>query len=77
MKKKEKYIKPMIEIIEVQNEGIMASSITGVGTGGNLGNGGSMFGTPGTRSRSANTHQSASPMQDLEDLINDILTVKK
>ena len=76
-KNKQKYVAPAIEIIEVENEGVIASSINGGISAPGMGNGGSAFGTSGTRSRSNNAHQSASPMQDLEDLINDILTVKK
>ena len=30
----EEYVKPQIEIIEVENEGVLASSATGFGSGG-------------------------------------------
>ncbi len=69
------YVAPAIEVIRVENEGIMASS-----TGGNLEE------MPGigwidntTSSRSSNNRslQSASPLQEIEDLLNDILTVRK
>ena len=32
--KTEEYIKPEIEVVEIDNEGILASSITGFGDGG-------------------------------------------
>jgi len=66
------YLAPAIEIIAIENEGIMASSVN---TGGNYGNGGSMFGNNARSKSRAGNLQSASPLSDLEDMINDILTV--
>ena len=71
------YMAPAIEIIEVENEGVMAASANGVSPGGNYGNGGSMFGS-GTRSSSSRTSpHNTSTLGELEDIINDILTVRK
>lgn len=69
--KKEKYLSPMIEVIKLENGGVIAAS----GNLGGVGNGGSAFSSrssyrSGTRGRSAST-------SDLEDLINDILTIDK
>lgn len=65
---KEKYQVPQIEIIQMENEGgVMSASAGGIGSGG------SAFGNSVQRS-SSNTQQSAGSLQDIEDLINDILT---
>lgn len=72
---KAKYLAPCIEVIEVENEGgVMSASAPGFGDGGGM-----TSSATSTRSRSAGSsvHQTASPLRDLEDLINDILTVKK
>lgn len=68
MKKREPYETPRAEIIVVENEGIMASSIDSMPNqpwGANRSRGG------GERSVS-----NSSSMQDLEDMINDILTIQ-
>lgn len=73
---KEKYQAPGIEIIEVENEGVMANSTSnGNGTIYDFSGENPMF-SSGTRSASGNM-KAASPLQELEDIINDILTVKK
>lgn len=65
---KEKYQVPQIEIIQMENEGgVMSASAGGIDDGGGA------FSSPAKRS-SSNTQQSPSSLQDLEDLINDILT---
>lgn len=72
---KEKYLSPAIEVIKVENEGgVMSASAPGFNDGGSM-----TSSSASTRSRSAGSsvHQTASPLSDLEDLINDILTVKK
>jgi len=63
---KQDYLKPAIEVIEVETEGIMASSVPDV-TGG-----GSIYQSTGRKS--GNVHQSQSALNELEDIINDILT---
>lgn len=67
---KEKYLPPTIEVIEVENEGVIALSDF---TGGNP----ALPGRNYTTSRTKNSIQSASAFSDLEDLINDILTIEK
>lgn len=65
---KEAYVAPTLEVIKMEIEGVMAlsggSSVPGYGNGGNVG-------TPTKSSRSYNASSS-----DLEDMINDILTVE-
>ena len=67
MKKKDMYVSPHIEVIKMENEGVIAAS-------GNLppvGGGGSAISS--TRGGSYNSAGSS----DLEDLVNDILTVEQ
>lgn len=67
--RKEAYTAPTVEVIRVENEGVIASS-PGI-SGGNEGyNQGTL-----SNSRSTRGYNSASS-SDLEDLINDILTVE-
>lgn len=70
---KEKYLPPLVEVIEVENEGVMANSpsaqLPGIGSG--------SWGSGTVRRSTGSTHQSAGVLQDLEDLINEILTVEK
>lgn len=63
---KEAYVAPTLEVIKMEIEGVMALSgnVPGYGNGGNVG-------TPTKSSRSYNASSS-----DLEDMINDILTVE-
>lgn len=70
---KKQYQPPRIEVIRMENEGgVMAGS-------GNIGD----FNSPtpmlsGTTRSSGNKNvQSSGPLQELEDIINDILTVKR
>lgn len=73
MKKQETYMAPAIEIIRIETgTTVMAGSNTL-----NMGDGGDTnpFGAP-TRSSSGSNVKSASPMQELEDMLNDIFTVK-
>ncbi|NDV81046.1 hypothetical protein [Bacteroides sp. 51] len=67
IRKREVYIAPQIEVIEVENEGVMALS------GGKIESGGEFFSSQSSRSRS-NAHQSSGSLQDLEDIINDLFT---
>lgn len=60
---KELYAAPSIEIIEMENEGVIAASSSTEGY------------EPMTRRSSTATYNSASG-SDLEDMINDILTVE-
>ncbi|NDW13797.1 hypothetical protein D0T50_12990 [Bacteroides sp. 214] len=70
---KEKYLSPAIEVIEVENEGVIAGS-PGGGNVDDFGSGGDWnYSSSSTRSRKS-IHQSASASQEWEDLINDILT---
>ncbi|NDV83804.1 hypothetical protein D0T87_17705 [Bacteroides sp. 51] len=67
---KEKYLPPVVEVIEVENEGVMALSDF---SGGNPGLPG---GNP-TSSHSAKSYVPAtSSFSDLEDFVNDILTIE-
>lgn len=69
-KQKEQYLTPIIEVIEMQTEGgVMSGSLNGVPDGG-----------PATRSYSTDTHRNsynAVSSSELDDLINDILTVEQ
>lgn len=70
MKQKLMYVAPSIEVIKMENEGVIAAS--GYGTPDSIGNGGQLFkSSAGTRSGGGYASSS-----DLEDLINDILTVE-
>lgn len=64
------YIKPAIEIIEIENEGVIASSGLIGGSQGNPGVYSSSY-----RRRTGNSRGSSASLNDLEDLIEDILTV--
>ncbi|WP_300699962.1 hypothetical protein [Bacteroides sp.] len=69
--KKQAYTAPSIEVIEMENEGaVMTASATG--SLGGFGKGETIGGTSGTKARSYNSAGSS----DLEDMINDILTVE-
>lgn len=61
---KETYVTPAIEVIQMENEGVIASSAEDY--------------RPIVRSRSISTRNSynAASSNDLEDLINDILTIE-
>ena len=67
---KEKYLAPQIEVIQMETEGtscVLAgsgNSLGGFGNGGNIGG----------SSRSRNSRNASS--SDLEDMINDILTIE-
>ena len=63
IKKKEPYTAPSIELIEMENEGVIAAS------------GESVTQTP-MSTRTPNRYNGASS-SDLEDMINDILTIEK
>lgn len=66
------YLPPVVEVIEIENEGGVMSASVGDFTGSNP-----MFpGGSAKRSTSSNV-STPSSMQDLEDLINDIFTVSK
>ena len=75
-KSKEKYVTPAIEVIEVENEGIMALSDFG-------GDGGNVFpSSAGTRSsgsirKANNVHQSAGVMAELQVDLTALFTVQK
>lgn len=69
------YFPPCIEVIEMAVEGcVMAGSATGGATTPGYGNGGDMFNpTPAARSNS----YSAGTASEIEDMINDILTIEQ
>lgn len=71
MKQKQKYVAPAIEVILMENEGVIAAS--GNGKPSDIDNGGGIFGTSAGARRSGSYASS----NDLEDLINDILTVEE
>ena len=73
---KEQYLPPMIEVIEVENEGVMAGS-PGSGAPSDMPGEGWINNTRSTSSRAGTSLQSSSHLQDFEDLLNDILTVRK
>lgn len=69
---KQVYQQPLIEVIEVENEGgVMAGSdaLPNVNGGGNI----FQSSSPGV-TRTGAKHQAANPMQELEDMLNDFLT---
>lgn len=68
---KKQYVSPQIEIITVENEGVMAGS---VGVGGGYPGGGEPF---SARTRSTVKQQGSSPLQEIEDILNDFFTVNK
>ena len=65
---KEAYVAPTIEVIEMENEGVMAMSIE---NGGSIGK---SAGNNSYNSRARNSYSASS--SDLEDMINDILTIE-
>ena len=67
MIQKEKYLAPQIEIIKMENEGVIATS----GNLPSVGNGGNAY---SSRARSTRGYNGSS---DLEDMINDILTIEQ
>lgn len=68
-KQKEQYIAPALEVIKMETEGnVMSASANGSLP--DVGNGGS-----GTRSSRTRSGYNAASSNDLEDMINDILTV--
>ena len=66
---KEAYVAPTIEVIKMENEGVIAAS-GGSNSIPDFGNGGGV-GTPTQSYKSYNATNS-----DLEDMINDILTIE-
>ncbi|NDV80570.1 hypothetical protein [Bacteroides sp. 51] len=69
---KKKYVAPQIEVITVQNEGVMANSV-GSGSVGNVDDGGGIF-QGASSTRTGTKHQSRSSMDEWGDMINDLLT---
>lgn len=73
MKQEERkpYIAPTIEVIRMENEGsVMSGSLPGVIDGGNA------YGNAGTYRSTPRNYNSAGS-SELEDMINDILTVEQ
>ena len=69
MIQKEKYLAPQIEIIKMENEGVIATS----GNLPSVGNGGNAYSILARYTRGYNGASSS----DLEDMINDILTIEQ
>lgn len=64
------YLAPHIEVITMENEGVIATSFTGspgLGEGTHL----------GKSSPAKNSYSRSASTTDLEDLINDILTIEQ
>lgn len=75
-KQKEQYLTPAIEVIKMETEGgvMSGSMIGGIGDGGNAFSGN----TYGRRTGGTTRHSySGASTSELEDLINDILTIEK
>lgn len=71
-KTRERYVSPHIEVIPMETEGCVMTASSGALEG--LGNGGNW----GTQTRSTGRQQyNAASDSDIEDLINDILTVEQ
>ena len=70
--KKQMYVAPAIEVIKMENEGVIAASS---GSLGDLIDGGSAF-SAGRSGRGGRSYNSASG-SDLESMIEDILTFEK
>ncbi|NDV64871.1 hypothetical protein [Bacteroides sp. 224] len=69
---KQVYLQPQIEVIEVQNE---ASVMTGSNTLPGVGVGGGIFQSSRSRATHIGTkHQQTNSLQELEDMLNDLLT---
>lgn len=75
-KNKQKYVAPAMEVIEVENEGGIMAVSGGVSAPG-MNDGGGMFSTGGTRSTKSNAYQGGNALGELEDILNDLLTVEK
>ena len=71
MTRKKHYVPPQIEVIQVENEGVLAAS--GQMDVPSFNDGGSMHGSRSTVRNSHNT----SPASDIEDMINNILTIEQ
>lgn len=67
--KKQPYLSPQIEVIVMENESVIAGSLGGVTDGGTA--------TRSISGRAATRNYNSASSSDLEDLINDILTVEQ
>lgn len=72
MDEKATYTSPQVEVIRMETEGVIAGS----GSLPNIGNGGSAYRSGSYRSGTTRSYNGASS-SELEDLINDILTVEQ
>lgn len=66
------YVAPAIEVIEMENEGVIASSgnLSGYGDG-------DMFSSGSNQMRNNSNSYNSASFSELEDAINDILTFEK
>lgn len=62
-KKRAIYVSPQVEVIQVENEGVIASSIDRLPV------------EPWSSTKSVSNYSTSASNSDLEDMINDILTV--
>ncbi len=69
-KRKETYVSPQLEVIRMENEGVMAAS----GDLNNFTQGGNWGGTPNTRSTHYGTRATES---DIEEMLNDLFTIEQ
>lgn len=70
--KKQTYVSPRLEVIHVENEGVIATSNIN-GGGGGVSN---MDGIPISNSQSRGSYNAASG-SEIEDMINDLFTVEQ
>lgn len=70
--KKQKYVSPRLEVIQVENEGVIAASNINSGGGGTS----DMDEIPLNSSRSRGRYNAASG-SEIEDMINDLFTVEQ
>lgn len=76
MNKKPTYQPPCIELIAMQNQGsVMAASLEGMGGTDFISNTPVQSGT--IKSKGSAATKSANPMQELEDMLNDLFTITK
>ena len=69
MKEREKYMVPTIEVIEIENEGVMALS--------NMPEKPGPFSAGTNSARSNTSYNAGNELSEFGDLLNDILTIEK
>lgn len=71
--KKEQYVSPQLELIHVENEGVIAASSNLP----NVDDGGSGYNNARTYRNGSTTGYNGAYNSEIEDMINDILTVEQ